>query len=114
MRPQRFAWRELTGEDLTPAVLLLHRRDIPLCVHVDVDMQLSHLRPGTSVENQDDAARRGRHRNRFTVERFATLPQAERARRSRALRDAVRDFGWDRDRISAALAGAGEGATTLF
>lgn len=114
MRPQRFAWRELTGEDLPPSVLLLHSCDIPLCVHVDVDTQLSHLRPGTLTENQADAARRGRHQNRYTVETFATLPRAERARRSRALRDVVRDYGWDRDRISAALAGAGEGATTLF
>lgn len=114
MRPQRFAWRELSGEDLPSSVLLLHSCDIPLCVHVDVDVRLSHLRPGTSLENQADAARRGRHENRFTVERFATLPRVERARRSRALRDAVRDFGWDRDRISAALAGASEGAEPLF
>lgn len=114
MRPQRFAWRELTGEDLPGSVMLLHRCDIPLCVHVDDDAELSHLRPGTAGENQADAARRGRQRNRFTVERFATLPRAERARRSAALRDVVRDYGWEPDKIAAALAGANENAPTLF
>lgn len=114
MRPQRFAWRLLTGVDLPRSVMLLHRCDVPLCVHVDVEEALSHLRPGTARDNQDDAVRRGRHANRFTVERFATLPRAERARRSRTLRDAVRDHGWDPERIAHALSGAGEGAVPLF
>ncbi len=114
MRPQRFLWRELTGEDLPPDVLLLHRCDIPLCVHVELDPHLSHLRPGTWRDNQDDAVRRGRQHNRFTVERFATLPRAERARRASQLRDSVREHGWDPDRIAAALAGANQNTPTLF
>lgn len=84
------------------------------CVHIDADMAHSHPRAGTWNENQADAVRRGRHANRFTVERFANLPRAERARRSRALRDVVRTYGWDATRISAALADAHEGTATLF
>lgn len=114
MRPQRFAWRELMGEALPRSVMLLHECDIPLCVHVDADMELSHLRPGTAGENQADAARRGRQRNRFTVERFATLPRAERARRSTALRDTVRVYEWEPDKIATALAGADDNTPTLF
>ncbi len=114
MRPQRFLYRHLTGTDLPADVMLLHRCDVPLCVHVDVDPEVSHLRVGGASQNQRDAARAGRQRNRYTSEMFASLPRAERATRSRRLRDAVRDHGWNTDLIARALSGAGSDHPTLW
>lgn len=114
MRPQRFLYRNLTGTDLPADVMLLHRCDVPLCVHVDLDPEASHLRVGGASQNQRDAARAGRQRNRYTSETFASLPRAERAARSRRLRDAVRDCGWSTDLIARALSGAGSDHPTLW
>lgn len=33
LRPQRYAYEDLTGEILTPSIILLHVCDVPLCVH---------------------------------------------------------------------------------
>ncbi|MFK4114763.1 hypothetical protein ACI2K6_09050 [Microbacterium sp. NPDC006705] len=71
-----FLYPHLTGVDLSPDVMLLHRCDAPLCVHVDVDPAASHLRVGDASANQDDAARAGRHRNRFTSERASDSTRA--------------------------------------
>lgn len=114
MRPQRFLYRHLTGIDLAPDTMLLHRCDVPLCVHVDVDPAITHLRVGGAPENQRDTARAGRQRNRFTIERFASLPRADRVARSRLLRDTVRDHGWNQDLIARALSGAGTDHPTLW
>ncbi|WP_172407772.1 hypothetical protein [Microbacterium sp. AISO3] len=114
MRPQRFLYRHLTGVNLTPDVMLLHRCDVPLCVHVDVDPAASHLRVGDAAANQDDAARAGRHRNRFTSERFASLPRADRVARARRLRDTVRDHGWDEERMTRAVSLVGFDHPTLW
>lgn len=114
MRPQRFLYRALTGVDLPPDTMLLHRCDVPLCVHVELDSDTSHLRVGGAPENQRDTARAGRQRNRFTAERFASLPRAERVARSRQLRDVVRAHGWDADLIARAMSGAGPDHPVLF
>lgn len=114
MRPQRFLYWQLTGIDLPPDTMLLHRCDIPLCVHVDVDCEISHLRVGGAVDNQRDTSRAGRQRNRFTIERYATLPRADRVARSRRLRDVVRDHGWAPELIARALSDAGAGHPTLW
>ena len=114
LRPQRFLYRELTGIDLPANTMLLHNCDIPLCVHVTSDPNTSHLRVGGAKQNQADTARAGRHRNRFTTERFASLPRAERAARSRRLRDTVRAHGWDPLLIARALSDAGSEHPTLF
>lgn len=114
MRPQRFLYRELTGIDLPPEVMLLHRCDIPICVHVDLDPQLTHVRLGNARLNQQDASRAGRHRNRFTVEPFASAGRAERVARSRRLRDAVRTHGWNPEEFSLALSAAGADQPTLW
>lgn len=114
MRPQRFLYRELTGIDLPADTMLLHRCDVPLCVHVALDAESSHLRVGEARDNQRDTARAGRQRNRFTIERFGSLPRAERVARSRRLRDAVRDHGWSPDLIARALSAAGDDHPTLF
>lgn len=114
MRPQRFLYRALTGIDLPADDMLLHRCDVPLCVHVDLDPARSHLRVGDGRDNMLDRSRRGRAANGFSIERFAGLPRAERARRSRELRDGVRAAGWNADVIHHALSGAGPGQQTLF
>lgn len=114
MRPQRFLYRHLTGVELTPDVMLLHRCDVPLCVHVDVDRDASHVRVGDAGENQRDAARAGRQRNRHTTERFASLTRADRVARSRRLRDTVREHGWDAELMARAMSGADSGQDTLW
>lgn len=114
MRPQRFLYREISGIDLPADTMLLHRCDVPLCVHVTLDSETSHLRVGEARDNQRDTARAGRQRNRFTIERFGSLPRAERVARSRRLRDAVRDHGWNPDLIARALSAAGDDHPTLF
>lgn len=114
MRPQRFLYRHLTGIDLPPETMLLHRCDVPLCVHVDVDPNVSHLRVGGAADNQLDAARAGRQRNRFMIETYATLPRADRVARSRRLRDVVRENGWNPQLIARALSDAGMEHPTLW
>lgn len=114
MRPQRFLYRHLTGIDLPPETMLLHRCDVPLCVHVDVDPNVSHLRIGGAVDNQRDAAHAGRQRNRFTIETYASLPRADRVARSRRLRDTVREHGWNPQLIARALSDAGTEHPTLW
>lgn len=114
MRPQRFLSRHLTGIDLPAGTMLLHRCDVPLCVHVDIDPTVSHLRTGGAADNQRDAARAGRQRNRFSIERYATLARADRVARSRRLRDAVREHGWNPELIARAISEAGVGHPTLW
>ncbi|GAB7302347.1 hypothetical protein [Clavibacter michiganensis] len=105
VRPTRFAFEEMTGVIVPSSTLLLHACDVPLCVHVDHDPQRSHLTPGTHRENMLDRAQKGRHVNQWTAVHYRGLPRAERVRRSRELRDAVRDHGWDRTLIHRALNG---------
>lgn len=114
MRPQRFLYRQLTGIDLPAETMLLHRCDVPICVHVEADTQESHLRVGNAKDNQRDTARAGRQRNRFTIERFGSLPRAARVARARQLRDVVRAYGWEPELIARALSGAGVDHPTLF
>ena len=114
VRPQRYAYEEATGVALPSSVLLLHGCDVPLCVHADVDPELSHVTPGTHRDNMLDRAQKGRHENRWTVVHYRGLPREERVRRSRELRDAVRDHGWDPERIRRALNGIGPSQPTLW
>lgn len=114
VRPQRYAYTALTGRELTPDVLILHRCDVPLCVHADVDPEASHLRPGDTSDNMQDRARRGRQPRPSATLRFRDLPRAERARRSRALRVAVLERGWDAAAIHGVLSGVDPEHPTLF
>lgn len=114
VRPQRYAYTALTGQKLTPDVLILHRCDVPLCVHADLDVQLSHLRPGDTSDNMQDRARRGRQFRPSATLRFRDLPRAERARRSRALRDAILERGRDAAAIHGVLSGLDPDEPTLF
>ena len=114
VRPQRYAYEEATGVALDSSTLLLHGCDVPLCVHADTDPEVSHVTPGTHRDNMLDRAQKGRHENRWTVVHYRGLPREERVRRSRELRDAVRDHGWDPERIRRALNGIGPGQPTLW
>ena len=112
VRPQRYAYQLATGLELPSTTMLLHRCDIPLCVHADVDPERSHVRPGTG--NMGDRARRGRHENRHTTLGLRGLARAERARRSRQLRDAFRAHGWDEHALHAILNGYDPANPTLW
>lgn len=114
VRPQRYAYQLIMGTDLPSAVLLLHRCDVPLCVHVALDVEESHVRTGTHHDNMLDRSERGRHENRWTVLGYRGLARQERARRSRALRDAVREHGWDRAMIAKVVNGIDANQTELW
>jgi hypothetical protein len=114
MRPQRWLYEHLTGVLLRPEVLLLHGCDVPLCVHVDVDLSVSHLAPGTHRGNMRERSQRGRHRNGFTALRTISFPRTERVRLSRELREAFRDHGWDADALRACKTGIASTTPTLW
>lgn len=114
MRPQRWLYEHLTGTVLHPSTLLLHACDVPLCVHVDVDMSVSHLAPGTHRGNMLERVQRGRHRNASTALRLAGLPRSERVRLSRELREAFRDHGWDAAAVRACRTGIAADTPTLW
>jgi hypothetical protein len=114
MRPQRWLYEHLTGIALYPSTLLLHACDVPLCVHVDVDLSVSHLAPGTHRGNMLERVQRGRHRNGATAIRMAGLKRSERVALSRALRAAFRDHGWDAAAIRACRTGIASDTPTLW
>ncbi|WP_085528873.1 PfkB family carbohydrate kinase [Kocuria massiliensis] len=57
---------------------------------------------------------RGRHNLQFAAAFFRHQSPAERGRRSRALRDVIRDKGYDREAIKAMMLGLARGQGTLF
>ena len=87
---------------------------MPLCVHADTNPEVSHVTPGIHRDNMLDRAQKGRHVNRWTTVHYRGLPREERVRRSRELRDAVLEHGWDPERIRRALNGIGPGQPTLW
>lgn len=58
VRPQRYAYEEATGVALPSSTLLLHGCDVPLCVHADVDPELSHVTPEHTETTCSTAPRR--------------------------------------------------------
>ncbi|GAA4266584.1 hypothetical protein [Frondihabitans peucedani] len=102
VRPQRYAYELATGEPLPPSTLLLHSCDIPMCVHASVNLDVSHVAPGTHRENMLDRAQRSRYRNRHTL-RLGLLSRQGRVQRSLDLRAVILDHGWQPELISAAL-----------
>lgn len=114
MRPQRWLYEHLTGTVLHPSTLLLHACDVPLCVHVDDDLSVSHLAPGTHRGNMLERVQRGRHRNASTALRTVSFPRSERVRLSRELREAFRDHGWDAAAVRACRTGIATNTPTLW
>jgi hypothetical protein len=95
VRPQRYAWELVTGTAL-PSSTLLHSRDIPICVHADIDLDVSHVAPGTPRQNMLDRSQRGRYRNRATL-RLGDLPRQVRVQRSLDLRAVILSTGCNRN-----------------
>lgn len=114
VRPQRYAHQLATGIELPESVLLLHSCDVPICVHAVADPAESHVMEGSHRSNMLARGQKNRHANRWSTWRFNGLARVERVQRSRDLRNAVRDHGWDPERISAALAGVEESHPRLF
>jgi hypothetical protein len=114
VRPQRYAYELVTGQDLTNDVMVLHSCDVPTCVHADVDPLVSHLREGSGRDNMLDRTQRNRHTNQWSSWRLGGLAREQRGQRSRALRAVILEHGWDPARMSAALGGVDQTHPRLF
>lgn len=111
VRPHRFLYEHITGQDLTPDVELLHTCDVPICVRVtaDADTHLLAADHSTNMRDRERKGRAGRHQVGMRG-----LSRRQLAIRSRTLRDVVLTMGWNREAIAAVIAGAGPGQPTLF
>ncbi|MFJ2087564.1 hypothetical protein ACIOBK_33905 [Micromonospora chokoriensis] len=81
--------------------------DEPICVRVHqgvVDGGLAHVVVSTQADNLAQMGRRGRGGGTPRPWQARGLNRRERAARSRALRDVVKEHGWDVDRMDAAVA----------
>jgi hypothetical protein len=114
LRPQRFAYQLATGIELPASIMLLHSCDVPICVHADKDQAVTHLVEGTHRTNMLDRTQKHRQANRWSAVRFNGLAKAERAQRSRDLRDVILAYGGNPERMSAALAGVEKTHPRLF
>ena len=107
VRPQRYAWEDATGTPLEPETVLRHQCNVPICVRPD------HLLPGTRRQNMLDRAWDGRHANGASW-RWRGIPRELFAERSRALRDAALEHGWNPDILRPLLSGTHPDAPILF
>lgn len=114
VRPSRYAHQSLTGRPLSASVMLLHACDVPLCVHVDANPAVSHLFEGTQRVNMLDREQKHRGGNQWSSLGWRDLSRRQRVARSRELRSVLQEHGWDRARISGALAGVGQNQPRLF
>ena len=90
-----------------------HICDNPICVRAE-NGEGSHVYLGTRESNMAERASRGRHNRQPAAEFFRHQSPAERGRRSRALRNLIRDQGYDREAIKAMMLGLARGQGTLF
>jgi hypothetical protein len=109
VRPHRHAFEEATGRSLDPGTVLRHVCNVPICVHPAP----GHLITGTQRENMLDRAFDGRHANGSSW-RWRGIGQTEFARRSRALRDAAIEHGWNPAILEPLISGTDPDAPTLF
>lgn len=109
VRPHRYAHEQATGIVLDPGTVVRHVCNIPLCVRPEPE----HLIVGTQAQNMWDRAFDRRHANGATW-RWRGIPRAEFARRSRALRDAAIEHGWNLDVLGPLMSDADPDAPTLF
>lgn len=112
LRPQRYAYEQLTGEILNPGITLLHVCDVPLCVHASTGPE-SHLMPGTQALNMIDRSRKGRHSNASSFH-WRGVGRAQFVARSLELRTALLEHGWNETIIRPLLTGIDAEAPTLF
>jgi hypothetical protein len=107
VRAQRYALAvALGGRELLGWEMALHECDNPLCVRV-IDPATApagtalHAVTGSQAQNMARMGRRGRGGGRAVIP-VRGQGLAARVRRSRALREAVKD-GWDEEAVAAAL-----------
>ena len=90
----------------------LHWCDVPLCVHATLEPS-THLLLGTRSENMADRAAVAEGiRPSATASR--RLSRAERATRSRQLREELKTHGWDEDLVRELVHGIDPDHPTLF
>lgn len=110
--PHRLAWHLATGAEVDESLLMRHLCDRPLCVRATTGAH-THLLTGTHALNMTDRARAMRDTN--TAPWGVTGRSRERATRtSRAIRQVLRDRGYDRTAIAAIAAGYNPDEPTLF
>ncbi|PPF28031.1 hypothetical protein C5C18_11835 [Rathayibacter tritici] len=114
LRPQRYAFEQITGRVLERSVMVLHWCDVPLCVHAEVVEATSHLREGDARGNMIDRSQRGRYAGPTTALGSVGAARRERAARSRAVRALVLERGYDAAEIRKVLAGTDEDLPALF
>lgn len=114
VRAHRFALAQLMDD---PALLddaeVCHTCDNPLCVRAEADSG-SHLYLGDRAQNMRDRADRGRGNTQRAAHFYRAETRAERARRSRALRDHVLTHGYDADTVASLLGNLATGQRTLW
>lgn len=87
--------------------------DTPVCVRAEPDhLGTTHIVSGTQAQNLLSMSLKGRGGGAPGGRRWYGADKAERCRRARALREAVR-YGWDADAVAQAL-GDTAGMPTLF
>lgn len=114
VRPQRWAYQEIIGTDLTPSTILRHRCDLPICVHVDTSENHSHLVIGDTIDNAADRSERRRVRNGHDTFTITGAARRDRALRMRELRERTLQYGYDREAVRSAIAGHGLEQLPLF
>lgn len=114
IRAHRFAFAQLC-EDPTQldGVEVCHTCDNPICVRAEAG-ERSHLYAGDRSQNMTDRAERGRGNTQHAGQFYRAQTRAERARRSRALRDYVQANGYDAETVEQLLGRRGPGQLTLF
>jgi hypothetical protein len=86
VRPQRLLYEHVTGHERGEHLTLLHKCDVPICVHATAGAD-SHLHEGDTAANMRDRELKGRRGGGHPGMRG--LARSELARRSRALRAVV-------------------------
>ncbi|OMH32571.1 hypothetical protein [Tersicoccus sp. Bi-70] len=112
LRPHRLAWHLATGAEVDESLFMRHLCDRPLCVRATTDAQ-THLVTGTHALNMADRARALRDTNAAPWG-IAGLGRSRIAQTSRAIRDVLRDRGYDAAAIAAIAAGYNLDEPTLF
>ncbi len=108
VRPHRYALALARHLPLGEHDIVMHEVcDLPLCVRAEA--LGGHLEVGTQAQNLAQMGRAARGGVRRWPHRWYGLDRAQRATRSRALRDAVRTR-WDPEAVRKALEAAGQPA----
>lgn len=103
IRAHRFALAQLMDDPpLLDDAEVCHTCDNPLCVRAEAGSG-SHLYLGDRAQNMRDRADRGRGNTQHAAQFYRTETRAERARRSRVLRDHVLAHGYDAEAIATIL-----------